>query len=252
MSVHVTSWCWKSSAASGSTLLVALALADQADDDGLCWPSVKYLATKTRMSERAVQDRVRALVDAGEVTRLPRAGRSNHYRFTFRPGEFRQEGGADSAPPSTPAESAEGGAGGRTGGVRAAAPITVSEPSPTHQVPYGDDAAPSQATGVVRAPNLVVAAWCDGYAATHGAHPPRALVARMGRSARALAEDQSIPWDRVTACAEHAGRTAFLDLVQHWARHAGGAAAKPAAESRNAAILGAALERSRMAEEEGR
>lgn len=244
MSVHVSSWCWKSSNASGSTLLVALALADQADDDGLCWPSVKYLAGKTRMSERAVQDRVRALVDSGEVNRIPRSGRSNHYQFTFHPGVFSGEGGAESAPPQTPAEPAGEGAGSRTPGVRAAAPITVSDPPPTHQVPSGDDAAPSQALPD-RAPNLVVKAWCDGYAAVRGDNPPKALVARMARSARALAEDKAIQWDRVLACAEHAGRAATLDLVQHWARHAGPAERASAQESRNAAILAGALERAR-------
>src|SRR4029077_18634791 len=38
-----------------SELLILLAFADWAHDDGYCWPTISALATKARLSERAVQ-----------------------------------------------------------------------------------------------------------------------------------------------------------------------------------------------------
>ena len=60
---------------SGNDKLVLLALADWANDDGYCWPSIPKLCFKTRASERTVQSIIKRLVDAGHVTRQERPGR---------------------------------------------------------------------------------------------------------------------------------------------------------------------------------
>jgi len=59
---------WDKSQHSGTNLLMLLAVADFADDDGMAFPSVGKLATKCRMSKRNAQDRLRELAESGELT----------------------------------------------------------------------------------------------------------------------------------------------------------------------------------------
>jgi hypothetical protein len=87
MSLAATRSVWEHSRQTGSALLVLLALADYADADGLCWPSMATLAAKARLSERMVARHVERLMEAGEVD-LERGGgrgRSNRYRITLTP-----------------------------------------------------------------------------------------------------------------------------------------------------------------------
>lgn len=68
MSVTAISRVWERSRAKGSELLVLLAIADYADDEGRnAWPSVQKLADKSRMTERGVRDVLRRLADDGEL-----------------------------------------------------------------------------------------------------------------------------------------------------------------------------------------
>jgi hypothetical protein len=54
MSVKAISWVWQNSKQSGGALLVELAIADYADDDGRAWPAIESTAKKARMTERNV------------------------------------------------------------------------------------------------------------------------------------------------------------------------------------------------------
>jgi len=83
MSVKVSTWVWQDSGVGGNDLLVMLALADQADDNGRCWPSISYLASKTRLSESTVKRRIKAIAAAGLIDIDGRDGTSNLYQFTF-------------------------------------------------------------------------------------------------------------------------------------------------------------------------
>lgn len=83
MSVKVSSWVWEHSGAAGNSLLVLLALADNARDDGLCWPSLRTVAMKTRLSEDAVRRRIQRLADDGLVVVTPRPGTSNLIRIAM-------------------------------------------------------------------------------------------------------------------------------------------------------------------------
>lgn len=82
MSIKIMSNVWQSADADGGTLLVLLALADFANDDGECWPSVRTLSKKARLSERQTQYAITDLIDAGVVERDLNAGphHSNLYR----------------------------------------------------------------------------------------------------------------------------------------------------------------------------
>jgi hypothetical protein len=91
MSIHVSSWVWKNSKAEGTELLVSLALADMANDEGYCWPAnlstIKSLAVRCRISERQVQRHLQSLTDRSELLSSQQFGQngsqiSNLYRFT--------------------------------------------------------------------------------------------------------------------------------------------------------------------------
>ena len=64
-----------------SELLVLLALADWANDDGYCWPTISALATKARLSERAVQQIVGRLTTTGRIRRIQGGGRGRANRY---------------------------------------------------------------------------------------------------------------------------------------------------------------------------
>lgn len=82
MSVRVSTWVWHETTAAGSDLLVLLALADCANDDGECFPGVEVLVDKTRMSRATVFRRLDALEEGGLLERIRRGNRqSNVYRI---------------------------------------------------------------------------------------------------------------------------------------------------------------------------
>lgn len=81
MSVHISSQVWALDMQSGRKL-VLLALADMANDEGICWPSISSLRKRTGMSERAVQLHLRELQAAGLLGREERYKQSTIYHLT--------------------------------------------------------------------------------------------------------------------------------------------------------------------------
>lgn len=90
MSVKVMSRVWDHSTQDGSSLLVLLALADHADEDGVCWPGIERVAAKARVSERQAQRVIKALEEKGEVLtqfqRGHRGGRGYTNRYLIATG----------------------------------------------------------------------------------------------------------------------------------------------------------------------
>lgn len=78
---------WDHSKQSGTPLLLLLAIADFANDDGMAWPGVETLAKKIRMSERYVHRLVKELSEAGELRIEYKAGKNgtNQYWVTIDP-----------------------------------------------------------------------------------------------------------------------------------------------------------------------
>lgn len=58
---------WKTSTQKGNALLTLLAIADIADDDGLAWPGINFLAGKVRISERQIQRLLPQIEASGEL-----------------------------------------------------------------------------------------------------------------------------------------------------------------------------------------
>lgn len=65
---------------SGCDLLVLLLLADYANGDGFCWPSIDRIAYETRMSRASVIRAKRALMDGGVIEQVV-MGRGRGYQF---------------------------------------------------------------------------------------------------------------------------------------------------------------------------
>lgn len=59
--------------------LVMLALADCANDEGECWPSIATLMRKTGVSERTVQRATKAIEEGGHMSRHEVVGRGTRY-----------------------------------------------------------------------------------------------------------------------------------------------------------------------------
>jgi hypothetical protein len=83
MSIRVMTSVWDDARTEAhSELLVLLALADWANDEGHCWPTICALATKARLSERAVQQILGRLIATGRIRRIQGGGRgrANQYQ----------------------------------------------------------------------------------------------------------------------------------------------------------------------------
>ena len=111
MSIRIMNLAWGVALPPTQKLLL-LALADNADDGGACWPSLRNLAMKCQVSSRTIQRTIKEFEDCGllEVTtRFAANGRqtSNGYRLTMEgdklssPGSVKRRQG-DSTSPSPP------------------------------------------------------------------------------------------------------------------------------------------------------
>ncbi len=120
MSTIIMSQCWPIEGISPAQKAVLISLADQANDDGYCWPSVGTIAKRTCLSERAVQGAIKWLVSAGLLSADERKGTSSVYQITpaayappqeMRPADAAPRGAGNAPPPPqmlhpTPADAA--------------------------------------------------------------------------------------------------------------------------------------------------
>jgi len=81
VSTIIMAQCWPLQM-SPTQKAVLISLADNANDEGVCWPSVARIAMRTCLSERAVQTAVRSLIDQRLLVINERAGRSSYYIVT--------------------------------------------------------------------------------------------------------------------------------------------------------------------------
>lgn len=75
MSVQAMSWVIENSKTRGNAYIVLLMVANRADEDGSsAWPSVRWLAKRSRLSERTVQRSLKKLEKAGALAIEKNAG----------------------------------------------------------------------------------------------------------------------------------------------------------------------------------
>lgn len=82
---------WTEQDTSGNERLVLMALADNANDEGICWPSHATIASKCRIERRHVIRLVQSLINRGYVRRqrrLAKDGRKTSNIYQLLPGNF--------------------------------------------------------------------------------------------------------------------------------------------------------------------
>jgi len=216
MSTIIMSQCWPLQGLSVTQKAVLISLADQANDDGVCWPAVGTIAARCCMSARAVRSAMDHLEAVGLLARDRRFNSSTVYSVTpakFNAAAAPSKGtrkaakngtapGAGAAPHAGGAPDAAGdvpGTGGEAGGagleVRPVPPnrhITPIEPSDEPPVP-ALIAPPTKEELEAQMQEACKATWIayrTAYRQRHGVDPVRNvkvntnvrdLVKRLGR-----------------------------------------------------------------------
>lgn len=101
MSIKYMTRVWQYSNQTGSALLLLLAIADNAGDNGWCFPGIEYLSEKTRLSTRQVIRLIQAIEKSGELTVMRGKGRKvvNKYHINIeKDGEIVCEKGDKMSP----------------------------------------------------------------------------------------------------------------------------------------------------------
>ena len=83
MSVKIMSDVFQHSKTEGNTRLVLLCLADCANDEGACWPSIRKLCEKANLSEPMTKKHLNFLIAAGVVKRDEREDHSGRQTSNF-------------------------------------------------------------------------------------------------------------------------------------------------------------------------
>lgn len=200
MSTIIMSQCWPLQGLSVTQKAVLISLADQANDDGVCWPAVGTIAARCCMSARAVRTAMDHLEAVGLLTRDRRFNSSTVYKVTpanfdkaAAPSKAGRKAGRSGAAPGAgdaphaggapaaggDAPHAGGGAPGAALGVRPVPPnrhITHKEPSGEPSSPAGLPAAPlvvDSETDLQAACRATWAAYATAYRTRHGVAPVR-------------------------------------------------------------------------------
>lgn len=218
MSTIIMSQCWPLQGLSVTQKAVLISLADQANDDGVCWPAVGTIAARCCMSARAVRTAMDHLEAVGLLTRDRRFNSSTVYKVTpanfdkaaapskagRKSGKAGTAAGAGAAPSAGGAPAAGGdaphaggGAPGAGPGVRPVPPnrhITLKEPSGEPSSPAGLTAAPpvvDSETDLQAACRATWTAYATAYRERHSVAPVRnakvnanvrQIVQRLGHS----------------------------------------------------------------------
>lgn len=170
---------WEESSHSGSDLLMLLAIADFADDDGNAYPAVSTLARKCRMQPRNARYILQVLQTSGELKIVTNAGPKGANRYRVLPQGMQRSAGVQSLAgvqrsAATPAKDC-----------REPLQRIAAEPSLNHHEPpscAADHPTDGLAAGKVKAkrstkpkePGKTVATWqayAEAYERRHGAKP---------------------------------------------------------------------------------
>lgn len=153
MSVIVSAYVWEHSRQKGSALLLLLAIADHAHDDGTgAYPSVANLAKKMRMTQRNTQRLIQQVIEAEELLSEPGAGPHgvNIYSIPMGVTTFHPDTTARGAP------DAMGGVTSQTQGDDPGVTQTIREPSKNRQSPLLPAEQPDWYTTLTEIPGFKV------------------------------------------------------------------------------------------------
>lgn len=81
VSIPLLNQAWKAPGLDSTTAFVLVSLADQANDEGVCWPSYSSLARRVRRDPSTVGRALNRLEERGYITRVQgHTGRNNRYQ----------------------------------------------------------------------------------------------------------------------------------------------------------------------------
>src|ERR1039458_2775999 len=83
MSIRVMTRVWDNAPCAGPELLCFLAIADNANDQGLAWPSIPYLSRKTRRSDRQTLRTIASLIEQGLLSRREAPGKITRFEINL-------------------------------------------------------------------------------------------------------------------------------------------------------------------------
>ena len=83
MSWEIVAWVFDNPSVRGTVKLVALTLANYANEKGIAWPSVETLAKKTGISTRQIQRILPKIEEAGLLKITTGGGRTQTHRYQF-------------------------------------------------------------------------------------------------------------------------------------------------------------------------
>jgi len=69
LSIRAVEWAFRQQTGSAARKAVLVALADNADDNGVCWPGQEFVAAKTELTERTIRNAVKQLEADGFLSR---------------------------------------------------------------------------------------------------------------------------------------------------------------------------------------
>jgi uncharacterized phage protein (TIGR02220 family) len=91
---------------SSTQKLVLISLADQANDDGVCWPSIGSISKRTGLKDRAIRGAIQALQNEGYLQVEKYRGRASNYVVTPARDAALEETEPRHLMPKTPASNA--------------------------------------------------------------------------------------------------------------------------------------------------
>jgi hypothetical protein len=241
LSIKLMTAVWESDVQPAGKRLVLLALADSANDEGVCWPSMATIARKAGIGLSSARKACAALEEEGLLVREER--RVEHARnksniYVIQPGKLAAR--AAQSEREAPAQIRRGAAqierevplnpGG------GAAQIERENRNKNHQIEPSmnqsaatGDAAPADGlfsadevranSGLEVKGNDVVAAYVDAYREAHQGHDPlQADIRKVAGAASRLLKDAAVKPHVALQAATALGRTQFTDLAGQYRR----------------------------------
>lgn len=198
MSVRVMTAVWDIDLPD-SEKIVLLALADSANDEGWCWPSMATLARKCSKTDRTVQGAIRDLCAAGHLTRIETRGKGCRYQVHPRK-DFAPEATSPPKPVRTPPKS-----------LRDTPEAASDKPSKNHKYPSEGGARPRATTAPVSNPDNGKGAGTAG-AGRKQSHRPVHRTARRTTPDQDGAHQDSAQQERATRLPDDWTPPAVADL----------------------------------------
>lgn len=246
MSVRLMSTVWDRAPVKGADLLLLLAIADTANDDGYLWPAQTTLARKTRTARETVNRAVARFLRAGVLTRADLGPGREGWRLHVEHLDRLSEGvTTDHTPGDDLVTTDHRGCDDRShGGVTTDHTEPSLEPSGNHSAPTerrgeraetfdqasdaldgvlamataepDDSVLPGMPAPAGPEPGVqqVVAAYVEAYEAPRGHRPPSSVIGQVGRETKRLLLDGAVPLDKILDAARSAGAQGWRSIEQ--------------------------------------